>query len=145
MNTQELSQLLKRDATVRQVVRGVFARDLLPTDVNYPSGYVCNTHTSSQPGEHWVAIFIDHDGVGEYFDSFGLPPLHASFEMFMNRNCASWSYNNRTLQSITSSVCGLYCIYFLVMRSKGYSLRDLLSVFTDNFNTNDDIVANLIQ
>ena len=42
---------------------------------SYPSAYVINSETHDQPGEHWVAVYFDQHGRGEYFDSYGLPSL----------------------------------------------------------------------
>ena len=56
---------------------GVFPRDKLPKDIEDTfSALIVNTDSSSEKGEHWIAIIIFPNHTGEYFDSFGLPPLH---------------------------------------------------------------------
>jgi len=64
------------ERAVRRRVRcfdGVFAADRLPND---PCLLVCNTDPSYRLGEHCVAIYVDDEGrYGEYFDSFGRPPV----------------------------------------------------------------------
>ena len=48
----------------------VVAKDTLPEVVStYLSAFVCNTHDSDQPGEHWVAMYVDE--IGDYFDPYG--------------------------------------------------------------------------
>ena len=42
----------------------------------YPAAIVCNTHDSDRPGEHWVAMYVDTERRGDYFDSYGLQPQH---------------------------------------------------------------------
>jgi len=73
MNTTQINCALKSN----RIFRGVFARDQLENVSldRYPIAFVVNTDKSSGPGEHWVAIFIDQNGRGYYFDSYGRPPL----------------------------------------------------------------------
>ena len=53
----------------------VVAKDTLPEVVStYSSAFVCNTHDSDQPGEHWVAMYVDE--LGDYFDPYGQKPQH---------------------------------------------------------------------
>ena len=78
---------------------GVFSADNLPEE---PRLLVVNTDPASQPGRHWVCICVEN-GRGEYFDSFGLPPI-AHFERYLNKHCSLWTFNQRQLQS----VCLLY-------------------------------------
>ena len=60
---------------------GVFACDHLPTK---PRLMVCNTDKSDEPGEHWIAIYVDDDGrYGEYFDPLGRAPISV-FERYVN-------------------------------------------------------------
>ena len=65
METDHISQLLARDPLMCHYE--VVAKDTLPEVVStYPSAFVCNTHDSDQPGEHWVAMYVDE--IGDYFD-----------------------------------------------------------------------------
>ena len=96
METDHISQLLARDPLVCHYE--VVAKDTLPEVVStYPSAFVCNTHDSDQPGEHWVAMYVDE--IGDYFDPYGQKPQHAEFTNFMNEHCPQWSSNDHILQS----------------------------------------------
>ena len=53
----------------------------------YPFALVCNTHNADQPGEHWVAVYVDEE-CGDYFDPYGQPPQHIEFTNFMNEHCS---------------------------------------------------------
>ena len=76
METDHISQLLARDPLMCHYE--VVAKDTLPEVVSaYPSAFVCNTHESDQPGEHWVAMYVDE--IGDYFDPYGQKPQHAEF------------------------------------------------------------------
>ena len=100
METDHISQLLARDPLMCHYE--VVAKDTLPVVVStYPSAFVCNTHDSDQPGEHWVAMYVDE--IGDYFDPYGQKPQHAEFTNFMNEHCSQWSSNDHILQSPIST------------------------------------------
>ncbi len=133
MNSNEVDRFL------RQRLRdfdGVFSVDNLPDD---PHLLVCNTDPSDKPGRHWIAIYVDEDGRGDFFDSFGCRP-NASFERYMNRQCLSWNFNDRQLQSIASKFCGHYCIYFCIARSSGVDMCKIVRRFTNDTGLNDMLV-----
>jgi len=70
MNGEDIERAVRR--RLRRF-DGVFAADRLP---NEPRLLVCNIDPSYRPGEYWVVIYVDDKGrYGEYFDSFGRPPL----------------------------------------------------------------------
>ncbi len=113
----------------------VIAKDTLPDVVStYPSAFVCNTHDSDKPGEHWVAMYVGQRG--DYFDPYGQKPQHIEFTNFMNEHCSGWSHNDSTLQSPMSTVCGQYSVAFLMFRCRNVSM----SAFSRLFST--DLVAN---
>jgi hypothetical protein len=69
---------------------GTFARDRIPkAKLKSHGALIVNTDPSIKEGEHWVAMMINEDGTGEYFDSYGLPPLQQDFITFMNKNSSS--------------------------------------------------------
>ena len=72
-----------------------------------------NSDPSSSPGTHWLACVKAPGSVLEFFDSYGHPP---SFYHFSFPSNLSILYNHDPLQSVYSSVCGHYCIYFLYFR-----------------------------
>ena len=63
---------------------GVFSRDNLPDLAEYAKFYVCNTDSSSEPGDHWVVLHAAVEG-GEYFDSLGGAINHDEFAQFLGR------------------------------------------------------------
>ena len=94
METDQIERLLARDPLMCHYT--VTAKDELPEIVEtYPVALVCNTHNADQPGEHWVAMYVDE--VGDYFDPYGQAPQHVEFTNFMNEHCSEWSANERTL------------------------------------------------
>ncbi len=68
METDHISRLLARDP--RMCHYEMVVKYTLPEVVStYPSAFVYNTHDSEQPGEHWVAMYVDE--IRDYFDPYG--------------------------------------------------------------------------
>ena len=108
----------------RPQFHGVFARDTLPL-TRKDGGYVINFDLSSEPGSHWVAVYVKGSLV-EYFDSSGQPPQHGEIQFFLG---PEYHYNSVHLQPILSKCCGQYCIYYLVQRHlMNRSSHDIISV-----------------
>ena len=84
MNTAQIERILRRDPYCKKIFKGVYARDQIKR-VSYPSAYIINSDPSTRPGRHWIAVFFDRRGNGQYFDSYGLPPKVLGFTEFMNR------------------------------------------------------------
>jgi len=125
---------------------GVFSRDELHFKYPYPLSIVVNTEDSSHPGSHWVAIYIDENGYGEYFDSYGFPPMHQEFIWFLENNSTkSHFYNKKFLQCLTCITCGHYCIAYIKMRSNGNTYFDFIKLFTNNQLINDKIIKKFVK
>ena len=134
MDTITINKLLKDF----ECFKGVFPLDLIPSIKERPFIFIINTHKSDMPGEHWVSIAVDKYGNGEYFDSFGLPPLHAEIIQFLDEKCYNrWRFNPIALQSSTSTTCGHYCVLYVMCRCQGYSYHDFIRKFTDDTRRND--------
>ena len=146
MNSLEISSILKRDRFTKHFFRGVFACDQLPKQfVPHPSAIVINTDPADKPGEHWLAIYITRDGVGEYFDSYGLRPKLPQIEHFLQKNAKYTIYNTRRLQGPLSTVCGQYVIFFLLHRCRELSMNKINKLFSSDTMDNDMDVNNFIR
>ena len=107
-------------------------------------GIICNSHSSKQIGEHWIAIYLPETGITEYFDSFGEPPKIKSFSNFLGSS--EYVYNNLQVQSETGITCGHYCIFFLLCRFIGVSFKDVISFFSpSDLSINDGFVFDFIK
>ena len=126
MESDNISRVLAQDPLMCHYE--VVAKDTLPEVVStYPSAFVCNTHDSDQPGDQWIAIYVDE--IGDYFDPYGQKPQHAEFTNFMNEHCSQWSPNDRT-------VCGQYCVALLMFRCRNILMHAFARLFTS------DLIAN---
>ena len=104
MDSHQIKQLLALDARTNTIAA-------------CPTAFVCNTHDGDQPGEHWVVLYIE-DRHGEYFDSYGLPPLHTTFVQFLNDRCVEWTYNNTTqvlFLTCADNTASLSCYFAVAM------------------------------
>jgi hypothetical protein len=141
MDSRKINSLLRH---TKEFI-GTFARDKLPFKVSKPAGLIANTDPISKPGEHWVAIYIDETGFCEYFDPYGLPPLHIEFEEFMSNNSENGiGFNSQQLQCLTCVTCGFYCVEYIRMRCKKISFCEFLSYFTKDPYNNDLIIRRKI-
>lgn len=135
MDSHQINNCFKN----KNIFKGVFPRDCLPEKIdNKPAALIVNTDSSLEGGEHWVAIFIPNEICAEYFDPFGLPPLHKDFTHFLNKNCDNWVYNSLAVQHHESKACGKFCIGFIKAREKGISFADFISDFSVNLSRNEE-------
>ena len=121
---------------------GVYAADRIPNVMMTPAAIVCNTDDHTKPGSHWVAIYIDKNRFGTYFDSYGFPPVSRHHLQRLRRNCKNFRCNDKTLQSIDSMCCGQYTIMFLYHMCRGGSLDTFCRLFTHDTRKNDALVIN---
>jgi hypothetical protein len=141
MNSRQIFTLLH--STIPKQFYGVFPSDQLPSKVAvFPACFVNNTDPSGKPGSHWVAIYIDSNKRGEYFDSYGRPPEILAIKSFLNEYSECWGYNEKRLQGLFSSVCGHYCIYFILQRAFGTPMSSFLDKFSsEEYEENDHLIT----
>ena len=145
MNILQIEHLLKKSLKNKTIFKKVCALDQLEKPT-FPSAYVINSDPSSEPGEHWVAVYFDKRGRGEYFDSYGLPRTLIDLDSYMDAySLSGWIYNRKTLQAYFSSFCGRYCVYFILFRCRGVPLHAIVSDFMSNLTENDRSISRFIH
>jgi hypothetical protein len=122
----------------------VFAANQIPIWVNLPAFIISNLDPDTKPGSHWVAIHVDVNGIGEYFDSFGRKPT-GYHKLFLKRNAKRWFYNYKSLQNHFTSVCGEYCLVYLYFKYQGKTMYDFLTLFSNNSLCNDLVLRTLFK
>ena len=123
MNSDQINWLLRRNAGTRFL--GVFAADRIPKLISFPCCYVVNTDPAHLPGKHWVAYFHSSPNSHEFFDSYGQHPTLYNLPTYRNL-----MYNTKSFQSLTSSVCGHYCIFYLYHRCNSISLSRIITTLS---------------
>ena len=145
MNTIQIEHILKRNLPS---FLGVYARNRLPRRLDKskaPFSIVANTDPDNKNGQHWVAIYVDENNIGEYYDPFGFPPIHRAFENFMNSNCTQWTYNYVSVQHPTSTVCGQHCIFYLILRNQGHQMHEITRLLTMDRHANSSFVNDFVK
>ena len=95
-------------------------------------------------GQHWVAFYCSNNEA-ECFDSFARNP--GNYSDFIQK----WLDDEyqvvqcETLQSNNSTACGQYCMFFVLLRSYGFSYQDILSALTSDSTVNDKFVCRFIN
>ena len=144
MNNKELESYLSRYGT-----RIVCADELPAVIEKRPAFYVVNTDPCGQPGKHWIAFYFPEcRGICEFYDSLGKTPgyYHERFESVLVANGPRYAYIKDRIQALDSDVCGQYCIYFVVQRHLGRSMRDICRDFLKNdHDVNDEFVSRYVN
>ena len=112
----------------RKVFRGVISRDQIAL-IDKTGYYIVNLNDSTQPGSHWVVIYVRGSGPLEYFDSFGLDAPNEVVEL-TDRLGVYYIYNSTQYQDLNSVLCGYWCLYFVNESRKGKSFYEILKPFS---------------
>jgi len=149
MYARQLRQALGNHPETEHIFEGVFSCDSLPTRPRgeRPSAMISNLAASGEPGTHWVAFFFNSKPPHEYFDSYGLPVAHDVYrDMLASDNGHLYVRNCNILQSPFSTVCGQYCMHFILMRSRGYTMEEIVNEFSSyDLTSNDRRVNNFAR
>ena len=150
MDSNQLNRVMKSDRMGSIFFRGVFPADRFrdQTVAKLPSGYIINTDPSDEPGSHWVAVYVNgtaSNPIGEFFCSYGESPETYNFKNWIESNSMRWTYNEKRYQADSSSVCGHYCLFYLLHRFRNIPLRTIQDMFTNDYVLNDTMVNNFIS
>ena len=123
---------------------GTFAQNELQNirHIHIPASLIVNIDYSDQPGSHWLAVHVSNEGV-EIFDSLGFDSrFYTNSTNIIVQFIDKYSFNRHlatspVLQPSSSTLCGLYCIYFILMR-QFYSFQQCLSRFGSKLSRNDE-------
>lgn len=152
MDTEQIIRVLSSDPYAKETFLDVFPSDWLPKtrQSKRPLSLVVNTHPHNQPGEHWLAVYLEDQNSGEFFDSYGHPPNSALFPqsimLFLNKNVTGTVFQTKQLQDPQSVACGHHCVFFLHHRSKGLSFEQILKLYySDDLAQNDREVMHFVK
>lgn len=111
---------LQNEAARRRLpLVGIYNKDQLPP--NPQQGYYIinlqddlDSMGNDLPGTHWTIVYIEGKHA-VYFDSFGFAPPY-QVQNFL-KPFIPYPYNSQVIQSMRSTVCGKYVLYFMVFMS----------------------------
>ena len=130
LSTLDILKEIDKDFYAKRYFKGVFARDNIPVIITYPCSLILNTDPSTRPGEHWLALFFNSKKEAEFFDSFGNDAQEFGLGKYIKRFSIKIVSNNVQLQSFDSNACGYYCLYFILLKSRGFTLTEIISLFS---------------
>lgn len=115
-----------------------------------PCGFIVNLSAASEPGTHWIALWIDptnknQENDGYLFDSYGFDARVDKIQEFLSKYCKNWNHNVKQLQQVHTRVCGMYAAAFLYYVSNGVSPAAFLRNFTNNLFINDFIIEKMFK
>jgi hypothetical protein len=139
MNTNELLASLKNLKV--NIHCDVISADKVKNIVNVPSPklFICNLEPSHHVGSHWVVIYSPNMNEYEVFDSYG--QATSTFGDFFKTIVSKKPLENCTiLQSLSSLVCGQFCLFYAFHRLNNYSYAQILNKFGCSKLLNDRMV-----
>lgn len=144
MNNTTITRLLHTHRQTRELFKGVYASDQIPVSKpQYKTAcYVLNLDPIRLPGSHWVAVYLNPLGINEYFDSYGLKP---SLQSILKLLGPIYRFNAEQIQSPLTTVCGQYCIFYVWNKSLGIDMESMISIFSNDYPSNDSLVNRLIE
>ena len=130
MDSEEIESILFNHCP--ETFGGVFAAD------NYiishiPCFIVLNTDTTGKSGRHWIAMFLNSE-MSEFFDSLGQSPTyyHKSWHNLLQNFSTEYMFNTECIQTEDSTLCGQYCIYYIMMRNAGIEFSNILDTINSS-------------
>ena len=143
MNTSQLLCCIHCDPVLKRRCLGVFAANRIPQHIDQ-GAVIVNSDPDGQPGTHWCSMYFIGNGTAEYFDSYGGSPQNSYFKRALKNNSKSFVYNAVKLQNNVSNVCGQFCLYYLMRRLRGDSLKDIVKSL-DYYPNNDHLVYRFVE
>ena len=146
MDTFQLKKIIVKFKYASKTFCGVIPIDYLPkTKLTKTCSFIVNTEDSSNIGKHWIAIYVPLKGNIEYFDPLGLKPTNQEIFEFIKLNNKNYYFNKFEIQSHSSYKCGLYCLFYILLRAKGISIFKISKFFNANSNINDDLIERIFK
>lgn len=122
--------------------KGVFSSNNTP-DLKNNMSIIVNFDKENEPGSHFVAIFKKRKYC-LYFDSLNCNFIPVEIARYLYKYDKIKNYSE-SLQSLTSTYCGFYCMLFILCQILGEKKwKKVLKYFKNDKNNNDDICIDLI-
>jgi len=108
--------------------KGVYMREELRNlKKTLKENIILNFNTSEENSNktgHWVAYYIDKKSKS-YFDSYG-SPIHPELKTYLGDRILTHDFQIQSFDGPDNTYCGLYCILFLYLMSKGCTYEDIV-------------------
>ncbi|GFY49066.1 hypothetical protein TNIN_487641 [Trichonephila inaurata madagascariensis] len=123
--------------------KGVFSADRIPDLRQWEkASVIVNTQISVGEYGHWLTLYYK-DNKLEFFDSFGRHFAEFQYISDYVKQFPDVVSNTIQIQNISSVVCGLYCIFFTLLRDLNYEMNQILKGLSDLGKDRDQHLYNL--
>lgn len=143
MFASQITAIVTNNPKTRKHFQGVFSCDKIPDMKKTKIFYmIVNTTSSETFGEHWTLYFKRNTSNMIYVDSLAKNPkeygqcFEKAYEK-LTKNCNVHKLEN-PLQSDSSSLCGVYCIFFVFYLSLGISINTIQKKFFNKVRLQND-------
>lgn len=148
MNNYEIEAFMFNDSQSSTQFIGCFAADKIPRlKLKSNQSLIINLCNSSVDFScHWISVFRSKKHL-IYFDPGGISSyyLNKNIYKFLKQQKIKIVCNRSKIQSNLSQNCGKYCIVFLCLSHRGYSLNDINNLFyPESLNYLNDYVVESI-
>ena len=153
MNSGLIDYLLNTHPETALSFEGVYPADVFAHLTKTPSfvavnkrpgafrSFVVNQDPIFLKGSHWTVFIYPSTGTTEYFDSFGQPPtLVPEFREIIDEN--GCYFNTKLIQHPFSTVCGQHVLHYILLRSRGYLMSEIINLFDRNDQVKNDVYVN---
>ena len=149
LSNVQLDHLAYNHPDLGKFYDGTRACDRLPSTNHHEGIYIVNTDPHDKPGTHWIAIWADGEHC-EMMDSFALSlkmyPDSEPLQQWIERHYNRCTMNSQSLQALSINSCGDYALFYLIDKSRGYSMQDFISRFKPHrFVWNDHHVGQMLK
>jgi hypothetical protein len=145
MNTSSIAKCLKTLLYGRNIPIYVIAADETHkiSYETFPFIVVQNTREYTHTGQHWTAWVIWSEDAGDFFDSYGQDPRQYPKMMWPVKTILR--RNDRTVQGLTTYLCGEHCIFWSFHRINGMPYKKIMRMYTKWPWYNDRMVTKFVN
>lgn len=145
MISTDIAEFFNNYPHLKRYFLGIFNVDTIRRNIPVNNFLICNTDSSSGPGQHWFVLFRYSVSELECFDSLGVGDDRQTFLRSVKfRGIRELHYNQSPVQLPTSTTCGHFCLFFIFERlhNLDFEFSEFLNeLFTENLDQNELIVS----
>lgn len=146
----EFSEKLEKFPHVKKLYDGTYSSDTIPKLIKKDHFVICNTDSSTGPGQHWYCVLKSERNVLECFDSLGIDGAKKIFlkQNFNLNGIEEIEFNITPLQPDDSISCGQFVLFFIIQRlhNKDLNFTDFLNdTFTISKIDNENLVLKFFE
>jgi hypothetical protein len=148
MRGSKFGQYFQKIPLVNKQFMKVTSIDELPVEIPEKHFIISNLSPSNEIGSHWIALIRSENDTLEIFNSLGMTSLNKIESYLKFKKKINIVFNEQPFQSIESTSCGFFCIFFIVQRLLNFDMsfeHILEHIFSVDCNLNEKKVVQFCQ